>query len=150
MVSWVFTYLFILSFYFLLRAVYKAYEISRLGGELELQLLAYSTATWDPSHIYNLSCSLRQCQSLNPLREARDRTHILMDTSQVLKLLSQNGNLGTSSCWILFKLAIWIKLAIFISSCNMRVTLAELIIFLWFFIYKTETSALDTDRTMKI
>ena len=32
---------------------------------------------------------------LNPLREARDRTHILMDTSWVLTLLSLNGNSRT-------------------------------------------------------
>ena len=31
-------------------------------------------------------------KSFNPLSEARDRTHILMDTSQVLKLLRHNGN----------------------------------------------------------
>ena len=33
-----------------------------------------------------------QCQILKPLREARDRTHILMDTSWILNLLSYSGN----------------------------------------------------------
>ena len=49
-------------------------EVPRLGIKLELQLLAYSTATemQDPSYIYNLRHSLQQCQILNPLSGARD------------------------------------------------------------------------------
>ena len=60
-------------------------EVPRLGAELELQLLAYvtATATWDPSHVCHLHWSSWQCQTLNPLSRARDWTHILMDTSQV-------------------------------------------------------------------
>ena len=60
-------------------------EVPRLGVELQLQLLAFNTATevLDPSHICDLCHSLWQCQILNPLSEARDCTHILMDTSQV-------------------------------------------------------------------
>ena len=60
-------------------------EVSRLGIELELQLLAYTTAiaTPDPSCICDLRGSLRQYRILNPLREARNQTHILMDTSQI-------------------------------------------------------------------
>ena len=60
-------------------------EISGLGVKKELQLLAYTTATWDPSCIYNLHCGLQQRGILNPRREARDQTHILMGTSQMLK-----------------------------------------------------------------
>ena len=47
-------------------------EVPRLGGELELQLLAYttSTATPDPSHVCNLHHSSRQRRILNPLSEA--------------------------------------------------------------------------------
>ena len=58
-------------------------EVLRLGVELELQLLAYAiaTATPDLSHVSNLQHSLWQRQILNPLREARDGTHILMDPS---------------------------------------------------------------------
>ena len=53
-------------------------EIPRLGVKSELQLLAYTTATamWNPSHS-------QQHQILNLLSKARDRTCILMDTSQV-------------------------------------------------------------------
>ena len=79
-------------------------EAPRLGNELELQLSAYTTATATPdlSHIYNLHHSLRQFQILNPLRKARDQTHILMDTSWVVNWLSHNRNSKTvSSCCFL-------------------------------------------------
>ena len=60
-------------------------EVPRLGAELELQLPAYNTATatWDASLNCDLYHSAWQCQILNPLRETRDQTHLLMDTSQV-------------------------------------------------------------------
>ena len=57
---------------------------------LELQVLATAigtaTATWDPSYIHNLHHSSWQLWNLNPLREARDQIHILMDTSSSLQL----------------------------------------------------------------
>ena len=58
-------------------------EVSRLRDELELQLMAYTTATAtrDPSYICDLHHSSWQRWILNPLSKARDRTHILMDTS---------------------------------------------------------------------
>ena len=60
-------------------------EVPRLGGELELQLLAYTTATatQDPSCLCDLHLSSRQYKVFNPLSEVRDQTHILMDTTQV-------------------------------------------------------------------
>ena len=60
-------------------------EVPRLRVRSELQLLAYTTATVmpDPSHVCNLHHSSWQRQILNPLSEARDRTLVLMDTSQV-------------------------------------------------------------------
>ena len=60
-------------------------EVSKLGVELELQLLAYTTATTirDPSHICDLHYNSLQHQIPNPLSEARDQTHVLMATSQV-------------------------------------------------------------------
>ena len=76
--------------YFLLfRATLAAYGVPRLRVPLELQLLAYTTAyttataTPDPSHVCNLHHTSRQHWILNPPSEARDGTHILMDTSRV-------------------------------------------------------------------
>ena len=69
-------------------------EVPRLGAESELQLQAYTTATatWDPSCICDLHGSLGHYCILNPLSEARDRIHILMDTNQVLNQLNHNKN----------------------------------------------------------
>ena len=60
-------------------------EVPRLGVNSELQLPAYTTATamQDPSHICDLHHGSRQPWILNPLSEARDRTRVFMDTSQV-------------------------------------------------------------------
>ena len=46
----------------------------QLGVELELQLLAYATATTrpDPSRLFDLHQSSQQCQILNPLSEVKD------------------------------------------------------------------------------
>ena len=54
-------------------------EVPRLGVELELQLLAYTTAT----AMQDASCILWQHWILNPLSGARDQTHILMHPSRV-------------------------------------------------------------------
>ena len=69
-------------------------EGPRLGAESELQLLACTTATatWDLSCVCDLYHSSWQHQILNTLSQARDQTHILMDTTQVCNLLSHNGN----------------------------------------------------------
>ena len=62
-------------------------EVPRLGAKWELQLLVYptATATPDPSRICNL----------HPLSEARDRTHILMDTSRVRGFINYGASTGT-------------------------------------------------------
>ena len=58
-------------------------EVPRLGVESELQLQACTTATamWDPRHICDLHHSSQQCQIFNLPSEARDQTHIPVDTS---------------------------------------------------------------------
>ena len=60
-------------------------EAPRLGVQSELQLPAYATATAmpDTSCICDLHHSSQQCQIPNALSKARDRTHILMDTSHI-------------------------------------------------------------------
>ena len=60
-------------------------EVPKLGVELELQLLAYTTATatQDLSHVCNLHHSSLQHWILNPLRKTRDRTYNLMVPSWV-------------------------------------------------------------------
>ena len=65
-------------------------EVPRLKADSELQLLACATATATPdqSCVCDLHHSSQQCQILNPLSKARDRPHVLMDTSQV------------SYCWV--------------------------------------------------
>ena len=69
-------------------------EVPRLGVESDLLLLAYATATamTDLSRIFDLCCSLLQCQILNPLSKARYQTHLLMDTSRVINPLTHNRN----------------------------------------------------------
>ena len=60
-------------------------EVPRLGVESELQLLAYTTAAAmrDPSRICDLHHSSQQHRVPNALSEARDRTFVLMDASQI-------------------------------------------------------------------
>ena len=87
-------FLFVLGgFWFLIMATPVAKEVPRLGIESELQLPAYTTATATPdlSPICVLHHSSWQCWILNPLSEARDRTHILMDTGR-MSPLSHDGN----------------------------------------------------------
>ena len=66
-------------------------EVSRLGVELP-PAYTTGTATPDLSRICSPPHNLRQPRLLNPLSEARDWTHIPMDTSQVLNPLNHNGN----------------------------------------------------------
>ena len=58
-------------------------EVPKLGVDSERQLLACATAMQDPSHVYNLHHSSREHWILNPLSEAWNRTHNLIDPSRV-------------------------------------------------------------------
>ena len=60
-------------------------KVSRLGVELELQLLASATATATPglSRVLDRHHSSQQHRILNPLSKARDRTRILMVPSRI-------------------------------------------------------------------
>jgi len=59
---------------------------------LQLPATATATAMPDPSHVCNAHNSSQQRQILNPLSDARDQTHVFMDTSQIRLPLSHNGN----------------------------------------------------------
>ena len=67
-------------------------EVPRLGVKSKFQMLVPATAMRDLSHICDLPHSSRQHLVLSPLSEARDQTHILMDTSWVSNMLRHNGN----------------------------------------------------------
>ena len=79
-------------FVYLLMSKPAEYGNSWARGWMELQLLAYATATamMYPSCICNPHHSLRQGWILNLLSEARDGTRILMDISWILNSLSHN------------------------------------------------------------
>ena len=83
-ILYLFIYLFILSFTFL-GPHPRPMEVPRPGVQLELWLLAYTTATATPdlSLVCNLHHSSRQCQIPNPLSETRYWTHNLMVPGQI-------------------------------------------------------------------
>ena len=60
-------------------------EVPKLGVQSELWLLTCTTATamLDLSHVCDLHHSSQQHWFLNPLSEARDRTCVLVDASQI-------------------------------------------------------------------
>ena len=96
---------FLFFFFCFLGSHLQHMEVPRLAVKSELQLLTYGTATERPdlSCICDLHHSSHQHWILNPLSKARDRTHLLMNTSRVHNLLSHNRNpllLSNKSSWI--------------------------------------------------
>ena len=71
----------VLFFIFLFRATPAGYGSSQARCHIGAAAtgLCHSHITTDPRHICDLHHSLRQQWILNPLSEARDPTHILMD-----------------------------------------------------------------------
>ena len=106
-------------FFFFLGLHVQWMEVPRLGVESELQLQAYATATatWGPSHICGLCCSLWQPWILNILSEARDQTCILRDTSWVLNPLSHYRN--SQDFWIKCKMSTCSKLIEILDSLSL-------------------------------
>ena len=74
------------SFFFFLFVSFRATTRACGSSQARGWIRTYTTATAmrDPSHICGLRCPSQQRWILNPLSEARDRTLILMDASQVL------------------------------------------------------------------
>ena len=79
-------------FFFLFRAAPAAYRSSWARGQIGVVAYVTATATLDLSHICELHGSLGQHRIFNLRGEARDGTHILKETNQVLNLLSHSGN----------------------------------------------------------
>jgi len=100
-------------FFFFLGPHSKHKEVAGLGVKSEVPLLA----RYEPHLRPTLQLVAR---SFNSLREARDRTHILMGTSQVLSALSHNGNSGL---WFIFRVAgggnIWGKFSVSLAECGL-------------------------------
>ena len=90
-----FLFCFVLFFVFLGLHLWHM-KTPRLGGQLELQLLAYTraTATPDPICVFDLHHSSRQHQILKPLSKARDRTCNLMAPSWIRFLSTKTGTPG--------------------------------------------------------
>ena len=67
-------------YYFLFMTTPGAYGSSQAMGQIGAAAATYTTvtATSDLSHI--CACPLWQCQILNPLSEAKDRTCVFMET----------------------------------------------------------------------
>ena len=79
--------------FFFFRTHPQHMKVPGLGVKSELQLPACTMglATPDPSHICDLHHSLQQRWILNSPSKAKDPTHILMDTSQVLNHCATTG-----------------------------------------------------------
>ena len=73
-------------------------EVPRPGVELELWLMAYTTAqaAQELSGICDLHHNWQQHEILKPLSKTKDQTRILLDTGWVLNLLNHNGNSSSS------------------------------------------------------
>ena len=109
-------------------------EVPRLGVESELQPLAYATASAapDPSRICNRHHSSRQCWILNPRREARGRTCVLMDASQICFRRAPTGAPGGH--FKVLNLRIWLNplLTLHDEKTENRSTSASSANFTWF------------------
>ena len=82
LIYFILLYYFILLFYFLLsKATPVAYVNSQARGQIGATAVAIATVMQSPSCVCKLHHSSWQHWISNPLSEAREQTHILMDTS---------------------------------------------------------------------
>ena len=100
-------------FFFLLGLHPWHMEVPRLEVESELQLLAYTTATatQDLSCACDLYRSSQQHQVPNPLKETRDWTRILMDSSWTTQ---------RELSWVFFLLFIYVFIYLLILGPHLR------------------------------
>ena len=99
-------FVFIIIIIFFLGLHLQHMEVPGLGVESELQLLAYTTALATPDLICICDHSSWLRWIVNPLNEARDWTHILMDTSQVLNPWSYNRNSKRTGLFLPFLITV--------------------------------------------
>ena len=69
-----------------------AYECSQARGGIRAAAYTAATATWIRDASMNYATTCGNTRSLTLWVRPRDRTHILMDTSRVLNLLSHIWN----------------------------------------------------------
>ena len=86
-------FIFLFLFFFLFRAIPMAYGSSQARGQIEnaSTSLHRPTAMQDTSCVCNPHHSSWQCQILDPLSEARDQKHVLMNTSWVCFFCATTG-----------------------------------------------------------
>ena len=81
---WVRLFIYLFSLFWAIPSVYGGSQPRDLTGAVAASLChTTATTTRDPSHSCDLHHSSRQCQILNPLSEARDRTRDPMAPSQI-------------------------------------------------------------------
>ena len=88
-------YVFVFVFAFCFLGLHSQHmKVPRLGVKSHLQMLACSTAIamWDLSHICNLHHSSQQHWIPDPLSEAGDETHILVNTTRISFHCTTTGN----------------------------------------------------------
>ena len=66
--------------------------MGQIGGTASAYATATAIATRDLSRVFDSYYSSQQCRILNPLSKAWDRTHVLMDASQVHYCWAMTGN----------------------------------------------------------
>ena len=84
------------------RATPMAYGSSQPRGQIGATATPQPQQRWDPNHICDLYHSSRQCRIPNPLSGARDRTCILMGSSQIHFRCAMKG---TPTFWDLTNLS---------------------------------------------
>ena len=83
-----------LSFFFFQGCTHSIWKFPGFESKVQLPAQATAKATQDLSHFHicDLHHRSQQCWILKALIEARNQTHILMDTNWYLNLVSHNGN----------------------------------------------------------
>ena len=102
-------------------------EVPGLGVKSELQLPAYTiaAATPDWSHVCDLHHSSGQRWILNPLSEAREQTHVLMDPSQIHFHWATTGTPGPSSNG--WKIRVFIEPVWSLKICQLLIHIRSLV-----------------------